>query len=127
MFIIIIQPQNIFPVVSEMLWEHLSRGLEDSRYCRKLVESVSKTRYALIISRSPELFRVFLFVPEPTARSAVRRGLLIPHGYLHPGKSEHSEVQQQGNLLPLCKNSAGNRIKIKFSKYYHIFSKMPGI
>ncbi len=32
------------------------------------------------------------FVPEPTARSAVRRGLLIPHGYLHPGKCEHSEV-----------------------------------
>ena len=36
--------------------------------------------------------------PEPTARSAVPgvspgRGLLIPHGYLHPGKSEHSEVQ----------------------------------
>ena len=27
--------------------------------------------------------------------------------------------QQLGNLLPLCKNSAGNRIKIKFSKYYH--------
>ena len=51
------------------------------------------------------------------------RGLLIPHGYLHMDKSE----QQQGNLLPLCKNSAGNRIKIKFSKYCHIFSKMPGI
>ncbi len=32
------------------------------------------------------------FIPEPTARSAVRRGLLIPHGYLHPGKSKHSEV-----------------------------------
>ncbi len=26
-------------------------------------------------------------IPEPTGR-----GLLIPHGYLHPGKSEHSEV-----------------------------------
>ena len=31
-------------------------------------------------------------IPEPTARSAIpgvslRRGLLIPHGYLHPGKS----------------------------------------
>ena len=37
-------------------------------------------------------------IPEPTARSAVRRGLLIPHGYLHPGKCEHSEVQQLGNL-----------------------------
>ncbi len=37
-------------------------------------------------------------IPEPTARSAVPgvspgRGLLIPHGYLHPGKSEHSEVK----------------------------------
>ncbi len=37
-------------------------------------------------------------VPEPTARSAVPgvspgRGLLIPHGYLHRGKSEHSEVK----------------------------------
>ena len=29
-------------------------------------------------------------IPEPTARSAVRRGLLIPHGYLHPGKSKHT-------------------------------------
>ncbi len=28
-------------------------------------------------------------VPEPTARSAVRRGLLIPPGYLHPGKRKH--------------------------------------
>ncbi len=42
-------------------------------------------------------------IPEPTARSAVPgvspgRGLLIPHGYLHPGKCEHSEVQQLGNL-----------------------------
>ncbi len=37
------------------------------------------------------------------------------------------QLTQLGNLLPLCKNSAGNRIKIKFSKYYHIFSKMPGI
>ncbi len=45
----------------------------------------------------PEPTYVFL-VPEPTARSAVPgaspgRGLLIPHGYLHPDKSEHSEVQ----------------------------------
>ncbi len=36
--------------------------------------------------------------PEPTARSAVPgvspgRGLLIPLGYLHRGKCEHSEVQ----------------------------------
>ena len=38
--------------------------------------------------------KIFNFlIPEPTARSAVRRGLLIPVGYLHPGKCEHSEVQ----------------------------------
>ena len=37
-------------------------------------------------------------VPEPTARSAVRRGLLIPHGYLHPGKCEHSEVQSSSMI-----------------------------
>ncbi len=37
--------------------------------------------------------RLRTLVPEPTARSAVRRGLLIPLGYLHPGKSEHSEVK----------------------------------
>ncbi len=34
-----------------------------------------------------------VLIPEPTARSAVRRGLLIPLGYLHPGKCEYSEVQ----------------------------------
>ncbi len=37
-------------------------------------------------------FRIF---PEPTARSAVPgvspgRGLLIPHGYLHPGKKANT-------------------------------------
>ncbi len=42
--------------------------------------------------------------PEPTARSAVPgvnpgRGLLIPLGYLHPDKCEHSEVQSHP---PLC-------------------------
>ena len=41
---------------------------------------------------------LFKVIPEPTARSAVPgvspgRGLLIPHGYLHPGKSKHSEVK----------------------------------
>ena len=40
---------------------------------------------------------LYKVIPEPTARSAVPgvspgRGLLIPHGYLHPGKSKHSEV-----------------------------------
>ena len=43
------------------------------------------------------VYEIDCFIPEPTARSAVPgvspgRGLLIPHGYLHPGKSEHSEV-----------------------------------
>ena len=44
------------------------------------------------------------FVPETTARSAIPgvspgRGLLIPHGYLHPGKCEHSEVQSSSMIL----------------------------
>ena len=42
--------------------------------------------------------RVHEIVAEPTARSAVRRGLLIPHGYLHPGKCEHSEVQSSSMI-----------------------------
>ena len=37
-------------------------------------------------------------VPEPTGVSP-GRGLLIPLGYLHPGKCEHSEVQSHP---PLC-------------------------
>ncbi len=37
-------------------------------------------------------------IPEPTARSAVRRGLLIPQGYLHPGKCEHSEVESSSMI-----------------------------
>ncbi len=40
----------------------------------------------------------YVIFPEPTARSAVRRGLLIPHGYLHPGKCEHSEVQSSSMI-----------------------------
>ncbi len=47
-----------------------------------------------------------VLIPELTARSAVRRGLLIPLGYLHPGKCEHSEVQSHrschGRFLSLC-------------------------
>ena len=38
------------------------------------------------------------FVPEPPGVSP-GRGLLIPLGYLHPGKCEHSEVQSHP---PLC-------------------------
>ncbi len=58
-----------------------------------------------------------LIVPEPTARSAVRRGLLIPLGYLHPGKCEHSEVQSHrschGRFLSLCACASHHR----FQKY----------
>ncbi len=52
-----------------------------------------------------------LLIPEPTARSAVRRGLLIPLGYLHPGKCEHSEVQSHP---PLCngRNTAEKRLRM---------------
>ncbi len=42
--------------------------------------------------------QILILIPEPTARSAVRRGLLIPLGYLHPGKCEHSEVQSHPPL-----------------------------
>ena len=60
------------------------------------------------------LLRIF---PEPTARSAVRRGLLIPLGYLHPGKCEHSEVQSHrfchGRFSSLCACASHHR----FQKY----------
>ncbi len=60
---------------------------------------------------------VFL-IPEPTARSAVPgvspgRGLLIPLGYLHPGKCEHSEVQSHP---PLCN---GRSTLDGFRRYAH--------
>ncbi len=47
----------------------------------------------------PNLIIVLLFIRKPTAQSAVPgvspgRGLLIPLGYLHPGKCEHSEVRR---------------------------------
>ena len=56
--------------------------------------------------------------PEPTARSAVPgvspgRGLLIPLGYLHPGKCEHSEVQSHP---PLCN---GRSTLDGFRRYAH--------
>ena len=59
----------------------------------------------------------YTVIPEPTARSAVRRGLLIPLGYLHPGKCEHSEVQSHrfchGRFLSLCACASHHR----FQKY----------
>ncbi len=53
-----------------------------------------------------DFFRIEILVPEPTARSAVPvvspgRGLLTPHGYLHPGKCEHSEVTE-GTFACAC-------------------------
>ena len=47
--------------------------------------------------------KLYKVIPEPTARSAVPgvspgRGLLIPHGYLHAGKGEHSEVQSSSMI-----------------------------
>ena len=50
-------------------------------------------------------------IPEPTART-VRRGLLIPLGYLHPGKCEHSEVQSH----PPCHGRTTND---GFCRYAH--------
>ncbi len=58
----------------------------------------------MIRDRARILCLIFLWIiPEPTARSAVPgvspgRGLLIPHGYLHPGKCEHSEVQSSSMI-----------------------------
>ncbi len=56
-------------------------------------------------------------IPEPTARSAVPgvspgRGLLIPLGYLHPGKCEHSEVRSH----PPCHGRTTND---GFCRYTH--------
>ncbi len=74
------------------LWNKLPRSLKSidtlmTFIVRNLNWSIhGQSKYYLIV------------IPEPTARSAVPgvspgRGLLIPHGYLHPGKCEHSEVQ----------------------------------
>ena len=57
-------------------------------------------------------------IPEPTARSDVPgvspgRGLLIPLGYLHPGKCEHTEVQSHP---PLCN---GRSTLDGFCRYAH--------
>ncbi len=60
-----------------------------------------------------------IIIPEPTARSAVRRGLLIPLGYLHPGKCEYSEgkvilhVMDERRFLSLCACASHH----KFQKY----------
>ena len=53
-----------------------------------------------------------MIIPEPTVRSAVRRGLLIPLGYLHPGKCEHSEVKSH----PPCHGRTTND---GFCRYEH--------
>ncbi len=53
-----------------------------------------------------------MLIPEPTVQSAVRRGLLIPLGYLHPGKCEHSEMQSH----PPCHGQTTND---GFCRYAH--------
>ncbi len=58
-------------------------------------------------------------IPEPTARSAVPgvspgRGLLIPLGYLHPGKCEHNEVQSH----PPCHGLSTVFVVSDYSSYY---------
>ena len=52
---------------------------------------VKKMIWKFIIKQ--QYFIIYLIIPEPTARSAVPgvspgRGLLIPHGYLHPGEKD---------------------------------------
>ena len=54
-----------------------------------------------------EVIRYDSVIPEPTARSAVPgvspgRGLITPHGYLHPGKCEHSEVLRSAKFINDC-------------------------
>ncbi len=39
----------------------------------------------------PIIYNYFPRANGAKRRSGRKRGLLIPHGYLHPGKSEHSE------------------------------------
>ena len=57
---------------------------------------------------------VFHIIPEPTAPGvSPGRGLLIPLGYLHPGKCEHSEVQSHP---PLCN---GRSTLDGFRRYAH--------
>ncbi len=60
------------------------------------IKNVDRIAMVTVTRQSEPAFSDDIF-PEPTARSAVPgvspgRGLLIPHGYLHPGKCEHSEV-----------------------------------
>ena len=64
-------------------------------------------------------------IPEPTARSAVPgvspgRGLLIPLGYLHLGKCEHSEVQSHrschGRFSSLCTCASHEERTLKASE-----------
>ncbi len=61
---------------------------------------------------------LFIIIPQPTARSAIPgvnpgRGLLIPLGYLHPGKCQHSKVQSHP---PLCN---GRSTLYGFLRYAH--------
>ena len=95
---------SILAAVSLANWSTNEENTAIQDTCTKMYE-ISMLLSSVIDSFSKEVSRSWLlhsspifcdyfslFVPEPTARSAVRRGLLIPHGYLHPGKCEHSEV-----------------------------------
>ena len=74
----------------------LFRGDQNERVERKVRKSqITIERFSMMFHVSNSRISIF---PEPTARSAVRRGLLIPLGYLHPGKCEHSEVQSHPPL-----------------------------
>ena len=74
-----------------------------------MIYAIRKAHYAQGVPKT--------VIPEPTARSAVPgvspgRGLLIPLGYLHPGKCEHSEVQSH----PPCHGRTTND---GFCRYAH--------
>ncbi len=72
------------------------------------------------ISTSLFIYLSIILIPEPTARSAVRRGLLIPLGYLHPGKCEHSEVQSH----PPCHGRTTFFVVMRMRESSQIFKNM---
>ena len=75
-----------------------------------------------------KLFSLFLLIPEPTARSAVRRGLLIPLGYLHPGKCEHSEVQSHPPFSSMSWTNDERRfLSLCACASHHRFQKYGGL
>ncbi len=68
-----------------------------------------------------------IIIPQPTARSvsplargvSPGRGLLIPLGYLHPGKCEHREVQSHPPCHGRTTNDERRTTNDGFCRYAH--------